>query len=209
MFVGLAEAQRLFQMTGRVTGLDLRLTDLDDAAAVQGVFQERLDAAFPGQYTVRTWYDLQGSLYSVMKLEKWAASAILALIIVVAAFNIVGALTMIVIEKQRDLGALQAMGASRADVRRIFLLEGLLVGGVGAGIGLALGLAVSLAQKTFGIVKMAEAGSFVIDAYPVAIRPFDVGVVLVVAVGLCALAAVYPAARAASIDPARAVQSGA
>lgn len=209
VFVGLAEAQRLFQMTGRVTGLDLRLTDLDDAAAVQGVFQERLDAAFPGQYTVRTWYDLQGSLYSVMKLEKWAASAILALIIVVAAFNIVGALTMIVIEKQRDLGALQAMGASRADVRRIFLLEGLLVGGVGAGIGLALGLAVSLAQKTFGIVKMAEAGSFVIDAYPVAIRPFDVGVVLVVAVGLCALAAVYPAARAASIDPARAVQSGA
>ena len=104
---------------------------------------------------------------------------------------------MIVIEKQRDLGALHAMGASRADVRRIFLLEGLLVGGVGAGIGLALGLAVSLAQKTFGIVKMAEAGSFVIDAYPVAIRPFDVGVVLVVAVGLCALAAVYPAARAA------------
>ncbi len=152
---------------------------------------------------------MQGSLYSVMKLEKWAASAILALIIVVAAFNIVGALTMIVIEKQRDLGALQAMGASRADVRRIFLLEGLLVGGVGAGIGLALGLAISVVQQTFGVVKLAEAGSFVIDAYPVAIRPLDVGGVVVAAVGLCALAAVYPAARAASIDPARAVQSGA
>ncbi len=209
VFVGLGEAQRLFQMPGRVTGLDLRLSDLDDAGAVQEGLQARLDAAFPGRYAVSTWYDLQGSLYSVMKLEKWAASAILALIIVVAAFNIVGALTMIVIEKQRDLGALQAMGASRADVRRIFLLEGLLVGGVGAGIGLAVGLAISLVQKTFGVVKLAEAGSFVIDAYPVAIRPLDVGGVVLAAVGLCALAAVYPAARAAAIDPARAVQSGA
>ena len=209
VFVGLAEAQRLFQMTDRVTGLDLRLDDLDDAGAVAERLQARLDAEAPGAYAVSTWYDLQGSLYNVMKLEKWAASAILALIIVVAAFNIVGALTMIVIEKQRDLGALQAMGASRRDVRRIFLLEGLLVGGVGASVGLAVGLAVSLAQQTFGLVKLAESGSFVIDAYPVEIRPFDVGLVVVVAVGLCALAAVYPAARAAAVDPARAVQSGA
>ena len=209
VFVALEEAQRLFQMDGRVTGLDLRLADLDDADAVAGRLRDRLEAAYPGQFAVRTWSDLQGSLYSVMRLEKWAASAILALIIVVAAFNIVGALTMIVIEKRRDLGALQAMGARRADVRRIFLIEGLLVGGVGAGVGLALGLAISLAQKWFGLVKMAEAGSFVIDAYPVAIRPLDVAGVVVVAVGLCALAAVYPAARAAQIDPARAVQSGA
>ncbi len=209
VFVGLDEAQRLFQMPGRASGLDLRLADLDDAGAVAARLQDRLDADAPGRYAVRTWYDLQGSLYSVMKLEKWAASAILALIIVVAAFNIVGALTMIVIEKQRDLGALQAMGASRRDVRRIFLLEGLLVGGVGAGIGLAIGLTVSLAQKAFGLVKLAEAGSFVIDAYPVAIRPFDVGLVVVIAVGLCALAAVYPAVRASQVDPARAVQSGA
>ena len=210
VFVGLEEAQRLFGMAGRVTGVDLRLADLDDAGTVRDALQDRLDAAYgPDRFTVKTWYDLQGSLYSVMKLEKWAASAILALIIVVAAFNIVGALTMIVIEKRRDLGALQAMGVSRRDVRRIFLLEGLLVGGLGAGIGLALGLAIALAQKTFGIVKLAEAGSFVIDAYPVSIRPLDVGLTVLVAVGLCALAAVYPASRAAHIDPARAVQAGA
>ncbi len=209
VFVALEEAQRLFQIPGRVTGVDLRLADLGDAAAVRDDLQDRLDVAYPGRFSVKTWFDLQGSLYSVMKLEKWAASAILALIIVVAAFNIVGALTMIVIEKQRDLGALQAMGVSRRDVRRIFLLEGLLVGGVGAGIGLVLGLGISLAQQTFGIVKLAEAGSFVIDAYPIAIRPLDVGLTVLVAVGLCALAAVYPASRAAAIDPARAVQSGA
>ena len=209
VFVALDQAQRLFQMPGRVSGLDLRLADLDDAGAVKERLAARLEAEYPGQFAVKTWYELQGSLYSVMKLEKWAASAILALIIVVAAFNIVGALTMIVIEKRRDLGALQAMGASRADVRRIFLLEGLLVGSVGAGIGLVLGLAISLTQKAFGVVKMAEAGSFVVDAYPVAIRPLDVLGVVGVAVGLCVLASVYPAARAAATDPARAVQSGA
>ncbi len=208
VFVALDEAQRLFQMPGRVTGVDLRLSDLDDAGSVRDDLQDRLDAAYgAGRFSVKTWYDLQGSLYSVMRLEKWAAWAILALIIVVAAFNIVGALTMIVIEKQRDLGALQAMGVSRRDVRRIFLIEGLLVGGVGAGIGLAVGLAIALVQQTFGIVTMAEKGSFVIDAWPVAIRPLDVGLTVAMAVGLCALAAVYPASRAAAIDPARAVQS--
>ena len=209
VFVALDEAQRLFGMPGTVTGLDLRLDDLDAAGPTAARLRAQLDGAYPGQFRVQTWYDLQGSLYSVMRLEKWAASAILALIIVVAAFNIVGALTMIVIEKRRDLGALQAMGASRRDVRRIFLLEGLLVGGVGAGIGLAVGLLVSLAQQAFGIVKLAEAGSFVIDAYPIAVRPLDVALVVAVAVGLCALAAVYPAGRAAAIDPARAVQAGA
>ena len=211
VFVGLAEAQTLFQLGSRVSGLDLRLADLDDAGRVKARLQARLDDGFgAGRFTVKTWYDLQGSLYSVMKLEKWAASAILLLIIVVAAFNIVGALTMIVVEKQRDLGALQAMGASRRDVRRIFLIEGLLVGGVGASVGLVLGLTIALVQKTFGVVKLtAEAGSFIIDAYPVAIRPLDVALVVAVAVGLCALAAVYPASRAAAVEPARAVQSGA
>ncbi len=143
-----------------------------------------------------------------MRAEKWAASAILLLVVVVAAFTIVGALTMIVIEKQRDLGALQAMGASRRDVRAIFLLEGLLVGGIGAGLGLAAGLGLSLAQQAFGFVKLAAPGEFVIDAYPVSIRVLDVGLVAVVAVGLCVLASVYPATRAAAIQPARAVGGG-
>ena len=206
VFVALADAQQLFRTGSRVSGVDIRLADLDDAGAVARDLGKRLETAAPGQFRVRTWYDLQGSLYGVMQAEKWAAFAILILIIVVAAFTIVGALTMIVIEKQRDIGALQAMGASRRDVRRIFLLEGLLVGVVGAGIGLVVGLGLSLAQKQFGFAKLADAGQFVIDAYPVSIRLFDVSLIALVAVALCALAAVYPAARAAAVDPARAVQ---
>ena len=209
VFVGLDEAQRLFRTGGRVSGVDLRLADVDDAGAVRDRLVKRLEAAAPGRFRVRTWYDLQGSLYGVMKLEKWAASALLLFIIIVAAFNIVGALTMIVIEKRRDLGALMAMGASRADVRRIFLTEGLLVGTLGTGIGLAIGLGLAFAQQAFGFVKLAEAGSFVIDAYPVAVRPGDVALIVGAALGLCALASVYPASRAAAVDPARAVQTGA
>ena len=204
VFVGLEEAQQLFRTGSRVSGVDLRLDDLESAASVQRALERQLD---PARYRVRTWYDLQSSLYGVMRLEKWAASAILALIIVVAAFNIVGALTMIVIEKQRDLAVLRAMGATPRDVKRIFLIEGLLVGVVGTGIGLVGGLGLALAQKFFGLVKLAGADAFVIEAYPVAIRPTDVLGVTLLAVALCAVAALYPAARAAAASPADAVRS--
>jgi lipoprotein-releasing system permease protein len=203
VFVGLEEAQRLFQTGGRVTGIDLRLNNLDRAEAVQSRLQAHLDS---GRYRVETWYDMQQSLYDVMQLEKWGASAILGLIIIVAAFNIVGSLTMVVIEKRRDIGALQAMGVSQADVRNIFLLEGGLIGAVGTGLGLVLGLGLAFLQKYAEVVPMAQAQSFLIDAYPVSVRALDVVVIAVVAFGLCVLAALYPAARAASIEPARAVQ---
>ena len=204
VFIALEEAQRLFRMSGAVTGIDLRLDNVDASDRVKAGLERVLD---PDQFRVRTWYDLQPSLYAVMKLEKWAASAILFLIVVVAAFNIVGALTMIVMEKRRDLGALQAMGATRKDVRRIFLLEGLLVGALGAGLGTTLGVGLSLLQKYTGIAKLAQAESFIIDAYPISIRLWDVVLILAVAMGLCVLAAVYPAKRAATIEPAKAVRS--
>ena len=125
---------------------------------------------------------------------------------IVAAFNIVGSLTMVVIEKRRDVGVLQAMGVSQSNIRRIFLLEGALIGTVGTGLGLVLGLGLALLQQRYELVPMAQAESFLIDAYPVAIQPLDVILVSVVAFGLCVLASLYPAARAAAIEPARAVQ---
>lgn len=202
VFVGLGEAQRLFRTGERVTGIDLRLDNLERAGPVKAHLQERL----PSQYKVQTWYDLQQSLYDVMRLEKWGASIILGLIVIVAAFNIVGSLTMVVIEKRRDVGVLQAMGVSRANIRRIFLMEGALIGAVGTGLGLALGLGLAFAQQRFDLVPMAQGESFLISAYPVSIQPLDVVLVAVVSFGLCVLAALYPATRAAAIEPARAVQ---
>jgi len=202
VFVSLEEAQQLFRTEGRVTGIELRLDDLERAGRVKAALQQKLGTE---QYTVQTWYDLQQSLYDVMRLEKWGASAILGLIVIVAAFNIVGSLTMVVIEKRADVGALQAMGASGSDVRRIFLFEGALIGAVGTGLGLVLGLGLAFLQQFYGVVPMAQAESFLIDAYPVSVQALDVVLIAVVSFGLCVLAALYPAARAAAIEPARAV----
>jgi len=203
VFVSLDEARRLFRTGDRVSGVELRLDDLNHARAVKAALQERLA---PERFEVLTWYDLQKSLYDVMRLEKWGASAILALICVVAAFSIVGSLTMVVIEKRRDVGVLQAMGVSRRNVRRIFLFEGVLIGALGAGLGFVVGLSLALLQKYFALVPLLGAESFLIDAYPVSIRVFDLVVIGGVAFGLCVLAALYPAARAAAIEPAHAVQ---
>lgn len=199
VFVALEEAQRLFRLGDRVSGIELRLDRLDAAEAVK----EQLQRVLPGdRFDVLTWYDLQKSLYDVMRLEKWGASLILALIIVVAAFNIVGSLTMIVIEKQRDLAALQAMGVSKRGIRHIFLMEGLLIGSIGSGVGLAAGVGLSYLQKVFHFVPLAGSESFIIDAYPIAIDGLDVLAVVLTAITLCLVASLYPSTRAASADPA-------
>ncbi len=203
VFVGLPEAQSLFRMGRSVSGIDVRLDDLDDAEAYQEWLASQLDAE---QYEVLTWYDLQKSLYDVMQLEKWGASVVLFLIVIVAAFNIIGSLTMIVIEKRRDVGALRAMGVSAKNVRRIFLTEGALIGLVGAGAGLVLGLLLSWLQLQFGLVSLPGSESFLIDAYPVSIHPLDIALVTFAALGLCVAAAWYPAHRAAAIEPAVALR---
>ncbi len=202
VFIGIGEAQRIFRMGSSSTGVELRLHDIDDADRVQDVLQERLG----DRYSVLTWYDLQKSLYDVMQLEKWGASAILFLIIIVAAFNIVGSLTMVVIEKRRDVGVLRAMGVSRRNIRQIFLAEGALIGVFGTGMGVIAGLGLALLQKHFEIVKLRGAESFMIDAYPVAIRLTDVLLIAGISLILCLLASWYPANRASSIEPSRAVQ---
>ena len=205
VYVALDEAQRLFRMKNEVSGIELRLTDLNSAAAVKARLQEKLDAS---NYTISTWYDLQKQLYDVMELEKWGASLIVALIVVVAAFNIIGSLTMVVIEKRHDIGVLQAMGVSKKNVRRIFITEGLLIGIIGVGSGTVLGLGIAWAQKIFGFAKIAGAESFILDAYPVAISMSDIILIISITLLLCIVAAIYPAYRAASIEPARAVQMG-
>ena len=166
------------------------------------LFRSEVDSS---RYTIQTWYDIQQSLYSVMRLEKWGASIILTLIVIVAAFNIVGSLTMVVIEKRRDLAVLQAIGVSRKNIRRIFLLEGGLIGGVGSAAGLSLGLVLVYVQKYTGMVPMAGAQSFIIDAYPVHVEWLDLVIGVGVALLLSMLAAIYPAARAAAVPPAQAV----
>ncbi len=204
VFIGIREAQDLFHLKNTVTGVELRLTDLETAQAVK----QSLESIYPNRLRVQTWYDLQRSLYDVMRLEKWGASLILALICVVAAFSIVGSLMMVVVEKRRDIGVLQAMGATSRDIRQLFLVQGGMIGMIGAGTGFVVGLGVLLLQKYFQIVPLLGAESFVIEAYPVSIQMLDLVLVLGVSFSLCLVAALYPAWRAARSEPSRAVAHG-
>ncbi len=208
VFVDLQEAQRLFRMNGEVTGVELRLADLERAQAVADEVRVHLARTFEGDesFVVETWYDLNRAFYDVMALEKWGAGAILSLIVIVSAFNIAGSLMMIVIEKRRDVGVLAAMGVPRAGIRHLFLIEGALIGLVGAGGGLVLGLGLALAQTRWGFAKLQSGGgAFLLDAYPVDVQAGDVLVVVAGALVLCLAAALYPARRAAALSPAEAV----
>lgn len=203
VFIDLAQAQRLFLLGNRISGVEVRLDNLDHAEEVKQHLESKLDKS---RYKVQTWYDLQKSLYDTMRLEKWGATLILTLIILVAAFNIIGSLTMIVIEKRRDLGILQAMGASRKDIRNIFLIEGALIGGFGVSLGLIIGLGAVWLQDRFQLVKLSNAESFLVQAYPVALQWGDVLSISIGVLLLCLLSTLYPAYRATQTEPAQAVK---
>jgi lipoprotein-releasing system permease protein len=180
--------------------MDIKLYDNEDAADVK----KELSAMLGPDFKISSWYDLQKPLYDVMYLEKWASFVILILIVIVAVLNIIGSLTMIVIQKQRDIGILMSMGYSQAGIKSIFRKQGLYIGLIGCGIGGALGLLLSWAQMKFGLVKLSSA--FIIDAYPVLISLLDVIIILSCSLVLCVLASWYPAHRASQVQPADAVR---
>lgn len=200
VYTDLQAAQRLFNMRNEVTGFDLQLVDLERAETVKADLQEALGSS----YRIQTWYDLQKPLYDVMYIEKWGSYFILMIIVLVAVLNIVGSLTMIVIQKKKDIGVLIAMGMTQKTIRKIFISQGLQIGIIGCGIGGTLGVLVSLAQKEYGLLKLTS--SFIIDAYPVLIQPMDIILVVGGSLFLSIAASWYPAFRAATVNPADAVR---
>lgn len=202
VFIELEAAQRMFNRRNGLSGYDLKLTSHEIADQIKPKIQARIG----NDYVVRTWYDLQKPLYDVMNIEKWSAYFILMIIVFVAVLNIVGSLTMIVIQKSRDIGILMSFGYTSNQIKRIFLRQGLIIGIVGCGIGGSLGLLLSWIQLKYEVVKLAGAESFIISAYPVAISPLDVFMVLAGSLILSIIAAWYPAKRAAAIDPAEAIR---
>lgn len=125
-------------------------------------------------YSVKTQQEQQATLYKIMRSEKWAVYVILTFILILATFNVVGSLSMLMIEKRKDTEILKAMGADRRLIQRIFLNEGLLISVAGGIIGLLLGIIVVLLQQQFGFVKFGTGGNYVVDAYPVLLKIQDV-----------------------------------
>jgi lipoprotein-releasing system permease protein len=193
-FISLEAAARVFAFGDGVSGIDLRVHDIDEADGLKRELAGQLGAGF----VVSTWYDLHADLYAVMQIERWTAYIILCLIIAVAMFNVVGSLTMSVIAKRRDIGVLKAMGASRSSVTRVFLIEGVLVGLLGTLLGALIGLVVCYLQITYHLFPL-DTSVYIIPAIPVDIDWSDIVTIVATSVLFSAAASTYPAMRAARL----------
>jgi lipoprotein-releasing system permease protein len=200
-YISLESAQKLFQTGVGITGIELRLDDHDRARGVSKELQKK----FTGVFNILTWFDMNKNLFAAMELEKIAAFVILSLIILVAAFNIVSTLTMVTMEKTRDIGILKSLGATQSDIRRIFTLEGLVVGFIGTGTGFLLGFGFCWVQQTFRFFSLPT-NIYIINWLPVIMKWSDFLSIGCAAVAITFLAAVYPAHRAGLLDPVAAIR---
>jgi lipoprotein-releasing system permease protein len=196
-------ASKFLGVDAGATGIGARLKDLSTADATAASLQERVGPA----HRVRTYNQMNSTLFAALKLEKMVMFLILTLIVLVASLNIASTLIMRSVEKTRDIGLLKAMGATPAQIKKIFLTEGILIAGGGLTAGLALGFLLCWVIKTYPIVEL-PADIYYLSQVPVDIRTGDVLAVLGMGLLLSLLATVYPAARAAKVDPVEAIHYG-
>jgi lipoprotein-releasing system permease protein len=194
-------AQQYAGLDDAVTGLEVRLRDAWSAPAVGLEIEDQL--GYP--YRTLDWQSQNASLFSALKLEKLAMGTILLLIVVVAAFNIVSSLTMLVRDKTREIGILRAMGLSVRLIRRIFILQGTVIGVVGAALGTGLGLLLAYLVDQRRIIALDPSVYFV-DHLPVHVEPLDLLVIVTASISVATLATLYPARQAATLDPVDAIR---
>ena len=186
MLCSLAFAQELFEQKGQISSLELRLNEGADVAKVK----KELRAIVGERFKVYDRIEQQQDMYAVMEIEKMVAYFFLTFILLVACFNIIGSVSMLIIEKRSDMEVLRHLGADEQMLRHIFLYEGRLIALLGAVIGVVLGLALCYAQQEFGLLRLGDSsGTFIIDAYPVSVHLLDVLLVFVtvIVVGFCAV----------------------
>jgi lipoprotein-releasing system permease protein len=201
-YVSLWAAQRFLGIGDRVTGIEVRVDDIYEADRVAKAIGKALDG-YP--YWSRDWMRMNKNLFSALKLEKIVMFIILTLIILVAAFNIVGTLIMVVIEKTRDIAILKSMGATRRSIMKIFLIEGTVIGLVGTLLGLLGGYTLCTLLATYKFIELPS-DVYYISTLPVQMNPLDVVLIALAAIVITLAASVYPAWQASRFDPAEAIR---
>jgi len=194
-------AQRFTGLGDAVSGIAVRVVDPDRAPEIGEALEKRL--GYP--YRALDWQTQNSSLFSALQLEKLAMGLIIFFIMVVAAFNIVGTLTMVVTDKTREIGILRAMGLTSPAVARVFLLQGAVIGAVGTAIGLVIGVVVSYIVDKSGWIRINPAVYF-IDHLPVHVEASDALIVVLASFAIAVLATVYPSRSAASLTPVEAIR---
>jgi len=200
-YVSLAEAGRLMGMEGRATGLEVKVDDIYQAGRIATRIREAL--GYP--YWAKDWMQSNRNLFSALKLEKVVMFIILVLIVMVAAFNIISTLIMVVMDKTRDIAVLMTLGATRKMVRKIFALEGLLIGLAGTVTGSILGTLLCYLLRRYQFIRLPS------DVYYISTLPVDLSPGILILVGassilICFLATLYPSRQASLIDPAEAIR---
>ena len=182
-------ARRIFDQQGMLSSLELRLKDGSDLTSVK----RQMRRIAGDRFRVLDRYEQQADTFRIMQIEKLLAYIFLTFILIVASFNIIGSLSMLIIDKKDDVATLRNLGADDRQIRQIFLLEGRMIAALGAIAGIALGLLLCWLQQTFGLVGMgAESGMFVVNAYPVSVHYSDVLIVFLTVIAVSWLAVWYP-----------------
>ena len=182
-------ARRIFNRQGEITSLELRMrpgVDIDKA-------KDEIQTLLGDKYKVLDRYEQQADTFNIMRIEKLFAYIFLTFILMVACFNIIGSLSMLIIDKKNDVITLRNLGATDSQIRRIFLFEGRMISAAGAVIGIALGLLLCWLQQTYGLVQLGDqAGNFVVNAYPISVHPEDIITIFLTVILVGWLSVWYP-----------------
>ncbi|MDI6783981.1 MAG: lipoprotein-releasing ABC transporter permease subunit [bacterium] len=201
-YIPLDLAQKLFDIPStKVTGIEMKVTDIYQAHSIAQNINRKLGS----QYLARSWDLMNRELFSALKLEKTVMFIILSLIIVVAAFNIISTLIMVVMEKSKDIAILKTMGATQRSISFIFLLEGLIIGVIGTILGAIGGISACLALEKYKFISLPQ-DIYYISTLPVEIQVGTVVLIMVSAIAICLAASVYPAWQAGRLDPVEAIR---
>jgi lipoprotein-releasing system permease protein len=201
-FTYLSEAQYLLGYKDSYQGFEIKLNNSDNSFKAKDFLESKLDGNI---FEINTWYDFHKELYTVMQIERWVAYILLSLIIAVATFNILGSLSMSVIEKKRDIGILRSIGSKENSILKIFMYEGLMIGLIGTGLGVLLGYFICLLQIQYNIYPL-DPTQYKINSLPLEIRFLDFFVIAGASLFLSFIASLIPAKRAAKIDALQAIK---
>ena len=202
-YINLKDAQKILHMEGAVTGIEVRVKDVYDARNIAEKIVSNL--GFP--YWAKDWMQMNHNLFSALKLEKTVMFIILALIVLVAAFNIASTLIMMVMGKTRDIAILKAMGAMDSSIRKIFIFNGMIIGSVGTTLGVCLGFIMCELLEKYKFIEL-PGDVYYISTLPVRLNPMDVLIIAAAALIICFVATLYPARQASKLNPVEAIRYG-
>jgi ABC-type transport system, involved in lipoprotein release, permease component len=188
LIVPISLVRELFSYPTEVSALEIKLKE--DVSLKSA--QKKIAQIIGTDYEVKDRYQQQEAAFRMMNIEKWVSFLVLCFILLIAAFNIIGSISMLIVDKQKDIKTLQNLGADNKDISNIFLFEGWLISFFGVIIGLFLGVLICLGQQHFGWLKLGNSGTFLVNAYPVQIEIWDLALVLIAVSLISALAVLYP-----------------